>query len=191
MELMFNIESIQSKSDPLVVYCGDPGCGDSEDLEQHELLASARAPALIEGSSARGASPDDEKTQLKANCHFREVTADDAKPSTNKPPSVLGVFIVATKPIAAGEPLLVSYGREFWSGWAQRKARLGDLENAASTSSKQRSATAKPEIHPSCLATKWAVAWAPSAMVASEVMSPNSPRSSASAAERKPSRSMI
>ena len=106
--------------------------GDSEDLEQHELLASARAPALIEGSSARGASQgDDEKTQLKANCHFREVTADDAKPSTNKPPSVLGVFIVATKPIAAGEPLLVSYGREFWSGWAQRKARLGDLESAA------------------------------------------------------------
>ncbi len=106
--------------------------GDSEDLEQHELLASARAPALIEGSSARGASQgDDEKTQLKANCHFREVTADDAKPSTNKPPSVLGVFIVATKPIQAGEPLLVSYGREFWSGWAQRKARLGDLESAA------------------------------------------------------------
>jgi len=32
MELIFNIESIQSKSDPLVVYCGDPGCGDSEDL---------------------------------------------------------------------------------------------------------------------------------------------------------------
>jgi len=31
-ELIFNIESIQSKSDPLVVYCGDPGCGDSEDL---------------------------------------------------------------------------------------------------------------------------------------------------------------
>ena len=32
MELIFNIESIQSKNDPLVVYCGDPGCGDSEDL---------------------------------------------------------------------------------------------------------------------------------------------------------------
>ena len=32
MELIFNIESIQSKTDPLVVYCGDPGCGDSEDL---------------------------------------------------------------------------------------------------------------------------------------------------------------
>ncbi|MEC9006723.1 MAG: rhodanese-like domain-containing protein [Candidatus Neomarinimicrobiota bacterium] len=32
MELIFNIESIQSKSVPLVVYCGDPGCGDSEDL---------------------------------------------------------------------------------------------------------------------------------------------------------------
>ena len=32
MELLFNIESIQSKQDPLVVYCGDPGCGDSEDL---------------------------------------------------------------------------------------------------------------------------------------------------------------
>ena len=32
MELIFNIESIQPKTDPLVVYCGDPGCGDSEDL---------------------------------------------------------------------------------------------------------------------------------------------------------------
>ena len=32
MELLFNIESLQSKEDPLVVYCGDPGCGDSEDL---------------------------------------------------------------------------------------------------------------------------------------------------------------
>ena len=32
MELLFNIESIQSKQAPLVVYCGDPGCGDSEDL---------------------------------------------------------------------------------------------------------------------------------------------------------------
>ena len=32
MELLFNIESMQSKEDPLVVYCGDPGCGDSEDL---------------------------------------------------------------------------------------------------------------------------------------------------------------
>lgn len=32
MELLFNIESLQSKQDPLVVYCGDPGCGDSEDL---------------------------------------------------------------------------------------------------------------------------------------------------------------
>ena len=32
MELIFNIESIQSKEEPLVVYCGDPGCGDSEDL---------------------------------------------------------------------------------------------------------------------------------------------------------------
>tara|TARA_B000000609_G_C24172040_1_gene351075 strand:+ start:1161 stop:1643 length:483 start_codon:yes stop_codon:yes gene_type:complete len=32
MELIFNIEEIQKKSDPLVVYCGDPGCGDSEDL---------------------------------------------------------------------------------------------------------------------------------------------------------------
>ncbi|MBN4081415.1 rhodanese-like domain-containing protein [Caldithrix abyssi] len=32
MELIFNIEARQAKSDPLVVYCGDPGCGDSEDL---------------------------------------------------------------------------------------------------------------------------------------------------------------
>ena len=32
MELIFNIESFQSKDTPLVVYCGDPGCGDSEDL---------------------------------------------------------------------------------------------------------------------------------------------------------------
>ena len=32
MELLYNIESIQSKQAPLVVYCGDPGCGDSEDL---------------------------------------------------------------------------------------------------------------------------------------------------------------
>ena len=32
MELIFTIESIQSKETPIVVYCGDPGCGDSEDL---------------------------------------------------------------------------------------------------------------------------------------------------------------
>ena len=32
MELIFNIEERQNKSDALVVYCGDPGCGDSEDL---------------------------------------------------------------------------------------------------------------------------------------------------------------
>ena len=32
MELIFNIESIQPKEAPLVVYCGDPGRGDSEDL---------------------------------------------------------------------------------------------------------------------------------------------------------------
>jgi len=29
---IFNIEEKQTKNDPLVVYCGDPGCGDSEDL---------------------------------------------------------------------------------------------------------------------------------------------------------------
>ena len=32
MELIFNIEDKQTKEDPIVVYCGDPGCGDSEDL---------------------------------------------------------------------------------------------------------------------------------------------------------------
>jgi rhodanese-related sulfurtransferase len=32
MELIFSIEAIQEKNVPLVVYCGDPGCGDSEDL---------------------------------------------------------------------------------------------------------------------------------------------------------------
>ena len=32
MELVFNIEQKQAKSEPLVVYCGDPGCGDSEQL---------------------------------------------------------------------------------------------------------------------------------------------------------------
>lgn len=32
MELIFMIETIQDKNAPLVVYCGDPGCGDSEDL---------------------------------------------------------------------------------------------------------------------------------------------------------------
>ncbi|MBC8346672.1 MAG: rhodanese-like domain-containing protein [Candidatus Marinimicrobia bacterium] len=32
MELIFTIEAIQDKNAPLVVYCGDPGCGDSEDL---------------------------------------------------------------------------------------------------------------------------------------------------------------
>lgn len=32
MELIFNIEEKQTKDDPIVVYCGDPGCGDSEDL---------------------------------------------------------------------------------------------------------------------------------------------------------------
>ena len=32
MELIFNIEEIQTKEEPIVVYCGDPGCGDSEDL---------------------------------------------------------------------------------------------------------------------------------------------------------------
>ena len=32
MELIFSIEAIQEKNAPIVVYCGDPGCGDSEDL---------------------------------------------------------------------------------------------------------------------------------------------------------------
>ena len=32
MEIIFNIEALQSKDAPLVVYCGDPGCGDSEEL---------------------------------------------------------------------------------------------------------------------------------------------------------------
>ena len=32
MELSFNIEERQAKNVPLVVYCGDPGCGDSEQL---------------------------------------------------------------------------------------------------------------------------------------------------------------
>lgn len=32
MELIFNIEEKQSKNTSLVVYCGDPGCGDSEQL---------------------------------------------------------------------------------------------------------------------------------------------------------------
>ena len=32
MELSFNIEERQGKNVPLVVYCGDPGCGDSEQL---------------------------------------------------------------------------------------------------------------------------------------------------------------
>ena len=32
MELSFNIEERQGKYVPLVVYCGDPGCGDSEQL---------------------------------------------------------------------------------------------------------------------------------------------------------------
>ena len=32
MELIFSIEAIQEKNAPLVIYCGDPGCGDSEDL---------------------------------------------------------------------------------------------------------------------------------------------------------------
>ena len=31
-ELIFNIEEKQNKETPLVVYCGDPGCGDSEQL---------------------------------------------------------------------------------------------------------------------------------------------------------------
>ena len=31
-ELIFNIEEKQNKDTPLVVYCGDPGCGDSEQL---------------------------------------------------------------------------------------------------------------------------------------------------------------
>ena len=30
--MIFNIEDKQTKEDPIVVYCGDPGCGDSEDL---------------------------------------------------------------------------------------------------------------------------------------------------------------
>jgi len=32
MELIFNIEEKQSKNTSLVIYCGDPGCGDSEEL---------------------------------------------------------------------------------------------------------------------------------------------------------------
>ena len=31
-ELIFKIEEKQNKDTPLVVYCGDPGCGDSEQL---------------------------------------------------------------------------------------------------------------------------------------------------------------
>ena len=44
MELLFNIESMQSKEDPLVVYCGDPGCGDSEDLAYNCLLYTSPSP---------------------------------------------------------------------------------------------------------------------------------------------------
>ena len=32
MELIFNISARQDKNAPLVVYCGDPGCGESKDL---------------------------------------------------------------------------------------------------------------------------------------------------------------
>ncbi|KAH8076425.1 helicase [Aureococcus anophagefferens] len=98
--------------------------GDHEDLELHELLASA-APAEA------AAAAEDAALARKANCHFAEITADDARPGLNVAASVVGVFVVATRNIAAGEPLLVSYGKEFWAGWAQRKARLDDLEAAA------------------------------------------------------------
>ncbi|KAH8062607.1 helicase [Aureococcus anophagefferens] len=100
--------------------------GDHEDLELHELLASAKAPALVAAAAA-----EDAALARKANCHFAEITADDARPGLNVAASVVGVFVVATRNIAAGEPLLVSYGKEFWAGWAQRKARLDDLEAAA------------------------------------------------------------
>ncbi|KAJ8609704.1 hypothetical protein CTAYLR_008443 [Chrysophaeum taylorii] len=86
-------------------------CGDDEDLELRQLLASAKAPPLERSSSD------------KANCHFAEITGDQN--------AVIGVYVVATRKIQAGEPLLVAYGREFWDGWIQRHARLDDLERCA------------------------------------------------------------
>lgn len=90
--------------------------GDDEDLELDELLTSAKAPALERLAS-------DDANALKANCHFSEVTGDGG--------AVMGVYIVAQRKISPGEPLLVTYGREFWNGWIQRRARLDDLDNAA------------------------------------------------------------
>ena len=123
--------------------------GDVEDLELFELLASSKAPskdapgggfrkkgvsysfkkkeALAVVSSSSDESNGDNLTKeqqlaVKPNCHFEEVLVDGA---------VLGVYVVASRKISAGEPLLVTYGREFWSGWVQRRARLADLDYCA------------------------------------------------------------
>ena len=109
-----------------------------EDLEQHELLASARAPALIEGSSSAARAGRRRKDTTESELPLPGSTADDAKPSTNKPPSVLGVFIVATKPIAAGASLSWS-PTDGSSGPAGRSARQGSaISRVPPTSSSRR-----------------------------------------------------
>lgn len=111
---------------------------EEEDLELHEVLASAKAPPLERASSSQSAdcpsatrpissskasrSPESNGA-AKANCHFTEVRGDGG--------AVIGVYIVTSRRIAAGESLLVTYGREFWDGWIQRHARLVDLERCA------------------------------------------------------------
>ena len=124
----------------------DPGsvlAGDFEDLELHELLASAKAPSapnlvktkktlnlpVVSSTSSDDSSEAPRMTAnsavgsaKKANCHFEEVVVDGA---------VLGVYVVASRKVTAGEQLLVTYGREFWSGWVQRRARLADLDVCA------------------------------------------------------------
>ncbi|KAK7248840.1 helicase [Aureococcus anophagefferens] len=80
--------------------------------EERDALALARAAALpaARRGRARGAlrrprrAPhgDGRTPGLRANCHFAEITADDARPGLNVAASVVGVFVVATRNIAAG-----------------------------------------------------------------------------------------
>uniref|UniRef100_A0A7S3JNV4 SET domain-containing protein n=1 Tax=Aureoumbra lagunensis TaxID=44058 RepID=A0A7S3JNV4_9STRA len=108
--------------------------GDFQDLELHEILSSAKAPLPVETTTLdlpsipnRACSEESvvsTNANKQANCHFEEVTADGA---------VLGVYVVASRKIMRGEPLLVTYGCEFWSGWIQRRSRLEELERAADT----------------------------------------------------------
>ncbi|KAJ1450798.1 hypothetical protein M885DRAFT_621333 [Pelagophyceae sp. CCMP2097] len=89
------------------------------------LRADAQDKADAKAAADDAKHGDKKKRKpLQANCQFLEVTDADAG-------AVVGVFVVATRALQAGEALLVKYGREFWGGWSQRRARLEELEQCA------------------------------------------------------------